>query len=180
VESFCSALAALFAFAFVRTSYAELILLTLTLFLPQKSYLLTTFGREVQNLFILFIFHSLETLLQVNVSENWTKFGVEALQYSLDKLALGENEHGWWTYFPIHKKDNKLIGSGGYKGQPNSEGIVELGYEIAAEYRKRSSNRIDQGFDSQCFCLEGSSFYYCTYARRRECLYKNFDEMWLY
>lgn len=46
--------------------------------------------------------------------DNWTEFGVSALQYSLDKLSENEDEKGWWTYFTIHKQDNKLIGSGGY------------------------------------------------------------------
>lgn len=74
--------------------------------------------------------------LKVSIQAQWTAFGVDALQYSLDRLREGEDESGWWTYFPIHKQDNKLIGSGGYKGKPR-EGTVELGYEIAPEYRNR-------------------------------------------
>jgi ribosomal-protein-alanine N-acetyltransferase len=59
------------------------------------------------------------------------------LQYALDNLTENEEEKNWWTYFPIHKQDNTLIGSGGYKGKPTTEGIVELGYEIASDYRNR-------------------------------------------
>lgn len=79
----------------------------------------------------------LKNAIQTSVHDNWTEFGVEALQYSLDKLSQGEDEKGWWTYFPIHKSDNILIGSGGYKGKPSVEGIVELGYEITPNYRNR-------------------------------------------
>ena len=75
--------------------------------------------------------------LKVSVQDNWTEFGVGALQYSLDRLIASAEENGWWTYFPIHKEDNNLIGSGGYKGKPTTEGIVELGYEIAPGYRNR-------------------------------------------
>lgn len=75
--------------------------------------------------------------LKVGVQENWTEFGVFALQYSLDRLSESEDERGWWTYFPIHKQDGKLIGSGGYKGKPSADGMVELGYEIAPNYRNR-------------------------------------------
>ncbi len=75
--------------------------------------------------------------LNVSVQENWTEFGVVALQYSLDKLLESDEEKYWWTYFPIHKQDNKLIGSGGYKGKPDTDGTVELGYEIAPTYRNR-------------------------------------------
>lgn len=75
--------------------------------------------------------------LNVTVHENWTEFGVGALQYSLDRLLESEDEKNWWTYFPIHKQDNILLGSGGYKGKPTTDGIVELGYEIAPIYRNR-------------------------------------------
>jgi RimJ/RimL family protein N-acetyltransferase len=75
--------------------------------------------------------------INVTVQDNWTEFGVGALQYSFDKLTESEEENNWWTYFPVHKQDNKLIGSGGYKGKPATDGTVELGYEIAPEYRNR-------------------------------------------
>jgi [ribosomal protein S5]-alanine N-acetyltransferase len=75
--------------------------------------------------------------INVTVQANWTEFGVGALKYSFDKLSESETEKNWWTYFPIHKQDNTLIGSGGYKGKPTEEGTVELGYEIAADYRNR-------------------------------------------
>lgn len=71
------------------------------------------------------------------VQGDWTEFGTGALQYSHDRLLENKDESGWWTYFPIHKQDNKLIGSGGYKGKPTIEGTVELGYEITSNYRNR-------------------------------------------
>src|SRR5215212_4915305 len=75
--------------------------------------------------------------INVIVQDNWTEFGVAALQYSLDKLTKSEEEKNWWTYFPVHKQDNKLIGSCGYKGRPTTDGTVELGYEITPDYRNR-------------------------------------------
>lgn len=75
--------------------------------------------------------------LNVTVPDNWTVFGVGALEYSLERLIESEDEKNWWTYFPIHKQDNILIGSGGYKGKPTTDGIVELGYEISPNYRNR-------------------------------------------
>lgn len=75
--------------------------------------------------------------LNVTVQDGWTEFGTEALQYSLDRLSENKEEGGWWTYFPVHKLDNKLIGSGGYKGQPTTEGTVEIGYEISPAYRMK-------------------------------------------
>ncbi len=79
---------------------------------------------------------TLSIKINARVQDGWTEFGVGALQYSHDKLAENEEEAGWWTYFPIHKQDNQLIGSGGYKGKP-LDGTVEFGYEIAPAYRNR-------------------------------------------
>src|SRR5688500_2024019 len=75
--------------------------------------------------------------INVNIQEGWTEFGVGAMIYALDRLRESDEEKNWWTYFPIHKQENKLIGSGGYKGKPTKDGIVELGYEIAPNYRNR-------------------------------------------
>jgi len=80
---------------------------------------------------------SLQRAINVTVPDNWTEFGIGAFQYSLDRLSENTDEKDWWTYFSIHKQDNKLIGSGGYKGKPTSKGTVELGYEIAPDYRCR-------------------------------------------
>ncbi len=78
----------------------------------------------------------LAAALDVSVDEHWTEFGAFALQYVLDKLVANPDEGIWWTYFPVYKKENKLIGSGGYKGKPE-DGAVEIGYEIAPAYRNK-------------------------------------------
>jgi len=75
--------------------------------------------------------------LGVTVNENWTEFGAAALHYSLERLLERPADAGWWTYFPIHKQNNELIGSGGYKGGPTEQGTVEIGYEIAPAYRNK-------------------------------------------
>jgi [ribosomal protein S5]-alanine N-acetyltransferase len=73
--------------------------------------------------------------LGVTVPDNWTEFGLGPVKYALKQLEENPDSIGWWTYFPIHKKDRKLIGSGGYKGIPTPDGEVEIGYEIAPDYR---------------------------------------------
>jgi ribosomal-protein-alanine N-acetyltransferase len=37
----------------------------------------------------------------------------------------------------IHVSDKMLIGDGGFKGKPDEEGKVEIGYSIVPEYRRR-------------------------------------------
>jgi RimJ/RimL family protein N-acetyltransferase len=79
----------------------------------------------------------LSKVLGVLISENWTEFGTEPLQWALNMFLSDENEQNWLSYFPIHKKDHKLIGFGGYKGKPSDVGVVEIGYEITPAYRNR-------------------------------------------
>ena len=71
------------------------------------------------------------------VCSDWTEFGVAPLAYTLEMLTQSEDENGWWTYFPIHTVDQKLIGSCGYKGKPSLDGMVEIGYEVCPEYRQK-------------------------------------------
>ncbi|RDB05629.1 N-acetyltransferase [Runella aurantiaca] len=75
--------------------------------------------------------------MKVSVPEKWTEFGTRPFKYALQKIKADTNERGWWTYVPIHKKDNVLIGSCGYKGKPDADGAVEIGYEIIKPYRNQ-------------------------------------------
>ncbi len=74
--------------------------------------------------------------LGVSVATGWTEFGEAPLKYSMNRL-VSKDQQGWWTWLPIHKTDNTLMGSGGYKGKPSPEGNVEIGYEIAPSYRNK-------------------------------------------
>jgi [ribosomal protein S5]-alanine N-acetyltransferase len=76
-------------------------------------------------------------ILKAKVPDNWTAFGTDPLKYALHMLTEDAEHTGWLTYFPIIRQENKLIGSGGYKGKPDESGSVELGYEISPEYRNR-------------------------------------------
>ncbi len=63
-----------------------------------------------------------------------------AIQYTLDRLADGPENDGWWMYFIVLKGDaggRTLIGSGGYKGPPSADGTVEVGYGIVSDHRRR-------------------------------------------
>ena len=79
----------------------------------------------------------LAAALGVGVPEQWTEFGTGAFAYSLDKLQADPNAAGWWTWFPILTESNTLVGSCGFKGPPDANGMVELGYEVAVSHRNR-------------------------------------------
>ena len=80
---------------------------------------------------------SLSASLQVQVPDDWTEFGTAPLQYALDQIKTTSGAQDWWMYFPIHREDKVLVGCGGYKGGPDADGTVEIGYEITPEYRQQ-------------------------------------------
>ncbi len=75
-------------------------------------------------------------VLQVDVPARWTQFGKRPIRYAADHLRADPAGLNWWMYLPIHKTDNRLIGSCGYKGPPDEHGMVEIGYELMKAYRR--------------------------------------------
>ena len=76
-------------------------------------------------------------LLSVEVRSGWTDNDKSPFEFSYEKTKIHHTEVGWWMYLPILKKENLLLGSCGYKGKPDYDGVVEIGYEIYAPYRNK-------------------------------------------
>jgi len=74
--------------------------------------------------------------LGANVPRKWTAF-----RDSFVPAALRWKAHpplrDWWVHLIVYRPDNMLIGSCGYKGEPNADGQVEIGYEIRPSHRNR-------------------------------------------
>ena len=43
----------------------------------------------------------------------------------------------WRDYFFVHPRRRALVGNGGFTGDPDDSGVVEIGYEIAPEHQNR-------------------------------------------
>jgi [ribosomal protein S5]-alanine N-acetyltransferase len=56
-------------------------------------------------------------------------FGSHINNY-LKKLKVDPSLIGWGVWLVINKDDNTIIGDIGFKGKPDSENIVEVGYGI--------------------------------------------------
>ena len=81
--------------------------------------------------------HEIARMLDVRILEGWPEFP-EAMQHVYRHLQTDPQTAPEWGYrFFIHRKDRALIGEGGYKGRPSKEGLVEIGYAIVPEYRRR-------------------------------------------
>lgn len=74
-------------------------------------------------------------LLDVKTPEIWTTFddALEALPFFYESYKL--NGTDWASYFITHRTDKMLLGTCGFKGRPNLEGMVEIGYEMHENYR---------------------------------------------
>jgi RimJ/RimL family protein N-acetyltransferase len=79
---------------------------------------------------------SLGSLLNASIPEGWPRFppAYPRLLEMLGKeplLALS----GWWLYLFVNPEQHALVGCGGFRGAPDSRGVVEVGCEIAPVYR---------------------------------------------
>ena len=73
----------------------------------------------------------------IGVPDGWTEFGAPIFEYTLERLKTHPQDAQWWTWLPVLRKTNELVGSCGFKGKPNAQGEVEIGYEIAASERRK-------------------------------------------
>ena len=79
---------------------------------------------------------SLAAALGHDVAAGWATF-TEALPHVRETtLAGGPDGSKWGTRFFVTDDPPELVGWGGFKGPP-SDGVVELGYEIAGSRRGR-------------------------------------------
>ncbi|MBX6749467.1 MAG: GNAT family N-acetyltransferase [Micromonosporaceae bacterium] len=70
------------------------------------------------------------------VPDGWPEFP-EAIDFTLAHLrAAPEGDRSWSMQFFIDQATGRLLGSGGYAAPP-AERTVEIGYEIAPEFRGR-------------------------------------------
>ena len=77
---------------------------------------------------------ALARFLHITVPEKWSEFGHEPFLFAKKQLNNDPSSAPWWSWLPILKDENLLIGNCGYKGPP-TEGMVEIGYEVIPSYR---------------------------------------------
>lgn len=78
----------------------------------------------------------LEAMLNIRVPDNWLQFP-ESMQHVYQHLKSDSSALEWGFRLFVHAKDGVLIGEGGFKGKSDEEGVVEIGYALVPEYRRR-------------------------------------------
>ena len=77
---------------------------------------------------------ALEALLGVSIADGWEGFP-EALPALCASYSENPEGHTWGSLFFVEPRARKLVGFGGFKGPPSSDGVVEIGYAIAPAFR---------------------------------------------
>lgn len=78
----------------------------------------------------------LGSMLNITVPDNWPVFP-DSIGHISDYHLKNPAPPEWGFYLFVHRQDRLLIGEGGFKGKPDAEGMVELGYALIPEYRRR-------------------------------------------
>ena len=58
------------------------------------------------------------------------------ISWSISELENDASFLGWGVWLIIEAKTNKIIGDIGFKGKPNAQGVVEMGYGVLPHARK--------------------------------------------
>ena len=76
-------------------------------------------------------------ILSVETPEKWTTFDDMAEALPFFYTHFKNFGTAWGAFFMTHKTDKCLVGTCGFKGLPDTEGVVEIGYEVRPDYRER-------------------------------------------
>ncbi|MFN8379180.1 MAG: GNAT family N-acetyltransferase [Anaerolineae bacterium] len=57
--------------------------------------------------------------------------------YYSDWVLTDPSQAGWGLWFLRERTDGLIIGSSGFKGKPDWHGVIEMGYGISPQYRRR-------------------------------------------
>ncbi|SDJ85655.1 GNAT family N-acetyltransferase [Sediminibacillus albus] len=80
---------------------------------------------------------ALEKTVPYKVSPEWPlDVYQQFFPYKIDRFRKFPAENNWEGVI-IDKSENMIIGDMGFKGGPNGEGIVDIGYSIVPSYRGR-------------------------------------------
>jgi RimJ/RimL family protein N-acetyltransferase len=83
---------------------------------------------------------ALSSELGVQVPATWPPDYLDdaAFEYVLARLRSNPADGPWWNWFVILRGPQRtLVGCAGYKGAPSDDGVVEIGYGIVSDQRRR-------------------------------------------
>jgi ribosomal-protein-alanine N-acetyltransferase len=81
---------------------------------------------------------TMEAILGAKLDTEWLEDeGRSLLTYYAGQINFDPMILGWGLWLIMHTADKVVFGSAGYKGKPNVNGMVEIGYGISPKYRRQ-------------------------------------------
>jgi ribosomal-protein-alanine N-acetyltransferase len=79
-----------------------------------------------------------ERLLGIRLPSDWPDAELaEFLPFYADDLREHPNAVGYGVWLLVERNSRTVVGSSGFRGRPNAEGELEIGYGIHPDYRNR-------------------------------------------
>jgi len=80
----------------------------------------------------------LEVLVGAKIAEKWLEDeGRGLLNYYWYMVSRDTDLMGYGLWLIVHRADQMMIGTAGFKGKPDENGGIEIGYGIDAAYRRQ-------------------------------------------
>jgi ribosomal-protein-alanine N-acetyltransferase len=79
-----------------------------------------------------------ETFLLATVPDDWPSPELKAyLPYYIEELEQSPSILGWGIWIAIHAQEKVVVGDIGFKGKPDGEGSIEIGYSVHPSQRQK-------------------------------------------
>ncbi len=101
----------------------------------------------------------LEVLVGAKIAEKWLEDeGRGLLNYYWYMISRDHDLIGYGLWLIVHRADQMMIGTAGFKGRPDANGSIEIGYGIDVAYRRQgytyeaAQSLIEWGFAQPNVC----------------------------
>ena len=80
----------------------------------------------------------LETLVGAKIARDWLEDeGRGLLRYYWHFIQTDPSAMGYGLWLITHRTDRVMFGTAGFKGKPDADGVIEIGYGIDKTYRRQ-------------------------------------------
>ena len=99
----------------------------------------------------------IEAILSARVPDDWPAQDLaEFLPFYAQQLETDLSLLGWGVWLMIHATERVVIGYVGFKGKPDHEGTVEIGYSVIPAFRNRGyASEASQALINWAFIQQG-------------------------
>ncbi|MBC7542930.1 MAG: GNAT family N-acetyltransferase [Candidatus Sericytochromatia bacterium] len=84
---------------------------------------------------------ALATMVDGTVAEQWPpeQMDEDAQRWLTEQLTVDPDQEEWLLWYLVHTEgtERRLIGTVGFKGRPDADGTVELGYSVVPAYQRQ-------------------------------------------